>query len=235
MSTNYRCCYETMELQPGATWRDVRRSFKHLVQCWHPDKYEQDAEAKQVAEERLREINKAYLAFSEYYSQHGKMPLTAGSSTADWQFQKTSGMDFVNTHEVNKQARSRPRNIVGTKWLLVSLIFGILVFGVIWLRQTPGPVMELSKNKENSLIVKKAPRREVKVERGLPRDEKEPIRIGSSAEEVLEIEGEPLMKMERRWDYGPSFIEFRRGKVINWHSSVLRPLNVDEQSGGLQN
>ena len=235
MSTNYRRCYETMELQPGATWRDVRHSFKHLVQCWHPDKYEQDAEAKQVAEERLREINKAYLAFSKYYSHHGKMPLTSGNSTADWHFQKTSGMDFVNTPEVNGHGRTRSRNIVATKRLSISLIFGILVFGIIWLWQTPESDVGSLESKENSLLVKNAPRRQVKIERGLPEGEKKLVHLGSSAEEVLEIEGEPLMKTERRWDYGPSFIEFRRGKVISWYSSVLRPLTVDEKSGGLQN
>ncbi len=53
------------------------------------------------------------------------------------------------------------------------------------------------------------------------------IRLGHTMEDVLEIQGKPVMKSERRWDYGPSFVEFRDGRVVRWHSSVLRPLAVD--------
>jgi hypothetical protein len=54
------------------------------------------------------------------------------------------------------------------------------------------------------------------------------IYLGDTKEDVLEIQGKPLMESDRRWDYGPSFIEFRDGKVVRWHSSVLRPLAVAE-------
>ncbi len=54
------------------------------------------------------------------------------------------------------------------------------------------------------------------------------IRYGSSRAEVLRIQGEPLLTTDRRWDYGPSYIEFHDGKVIGWHSSILQPLRVDE-------
>ena len=54
------------------------------------------------------------------------------------------------------------------------------------------------------------------------------IRLGNTKEDVLKIQGKPLMESDRRWDYGPSFIEFRDGKVVRWHSSVLRPLAVSE-------
>jgi len=54
------------------------------------------------------------------------------------------------------------------------------------------------------------------------------IRLGDNKKRVLLIQGPPVMKSERRWGYGPSFIEFHNGKVVRWHSSVLRPLAVDK-------
>ncbi len=54
------------------------------------------------------------------------------------------------------------------------------------------------------------------------------IRIGSSSHDVARIQGEPLFKSPTRWDYGPSYIEFRQNRVSGWHSSPLRPLRVEE-------
>lgn len=62
--------------------------------------------------------------------------------------------------------------------------------------------------------------------------EQKRIDVGMSMEEVLAIQGVPVMKSKRRWGYGASFIEFQNGKVVGWYSSVLRPLIVDEESRG---
>ncbi len=85
-----------------------------------------------------------------------------------------------------------------------------------------GHVVGWAQDSSNPLRVKgKAPGSEKDGERRL-------IYLGYTKEDVLDIQGKPLMESERRWDYGPSFIEFRDGKVVRWHSSVLRPLAVPE-------
>ncbi|HFC53699.1 MAG TPA: J domain-containing protein [Gammaproteobacteria bacterium] len=63
---------------------------------------------------------------------------------------------------------------------------------------------------------------------GSPPIERGYIEIGSSPAEVFHIQGEPLFKSATRWDYGPSYIEFRDDKVSGWYSSPLRPLRVKE-------
>ncbi len=55
------------------------------------------------------------------------------------------------------------------------------------------------------------------------------IRIGSTRNDVIRIQGEPLFKGESRWDYGPSYIEFQGDRVSGWHDSPLRPLRVEKQ------
>ena len=54
------------------------------------------------------------------------------------------------------------------------------------------------------------------------------IHIGSSSKEVSRIQGEPLFKTPSRWEYGPSYIEFRNNRVTGWYNSPLRPLRVAE-------
>jgi hypothetical protein len=52
------------------------------------------------------------------------------------------------------------------------------------------------------------------------------IALGATAQQVREIHGEPVSGWEQRWEYGPSWIAFRCGVVVDWYSSPLRPLKV---------
>ncbi len=49
-----------LELKPGATWQDVKRSYRFLVQIWHPDRFSAGSETQSQAGERLKAINEAY-------------------------------------------------------------------------------------------------------------------------------------------------------------------------------
>src|ERR1039458_9183363 len=35
-------CYRVLELEPGATSEDVKRSYRELVKVWHPDRFAHD-------------------------------------------------------------------------------------------------------------------------------------------------------------------------------------------------
>lgn len=52
------------------------------------------------------------------------------------------------------------------------------------------------------------------------------ITIGMHQDRVRLIQGSPSQRGEIRWDYGPSWIEFRCHQVIDWYSSPLQPLRV---------
>ena len=49
-----------LELKPGATWQDVKKSYRFLVQIWHPDRFSAGSKTQSQAGERLKEINEAY-------------------------------------------------------------------------------------------------------------------------------------------------------------------------------
>ena len=50
--------------------------------------------------------------------------------------------------------------------------------------------------------------------------------LGSSKDEVLAAQGEPLFTSETRWGYGSSYVDFQKGKVSGWQSSGLDPLHI---------
>ena len=52
------------------------------------------------------------------------------------------------------------------------------------------------------------------------------ITAGMGSQTVLELQGEPHEMQGQRWHYGPSWIDFRCGRVVDWYSSPLAPLPV---------
>jgi hypothetical protein len=52
------------------------------------------------------------------------------------------------------------------------------------------------------------------------------LRLGMTHVDVATLEGEPLSTNGPQWDYGPSWIAFRCGRVADWYSSPLRPLRT---------
>jgi hypothetical protein len=52
------------------------------------------------------------------------------------------------------------------------------------------------------------------------------LAIGMDDTQVRRIQGEPFNSNEYRWEYGPSWILFECGKVVDWYSSPLHPLHA---------
>ena len=50
--------------------------------------------------------------------------------------------------------------------------------------------------------------------------------VGSTKNEVLNVQGKPAYFNDQLWTYGASHIQFRDGRVISWHNSPLNPLKV---------
>jgi hypothetical protein len=52
---------DVLALRPGATLVEIKEAYRDLVKVWHPDRFGSDARLRQKAEDKLKEINKAYL------------------------------------------------------------------------------------------------------------------------------------------------------------------------------
>lgn len=289
MSINYRHCYDLLGLDADASWEDLRKSYKLLVQQNHPDRFERDPEAKKIAEMQVREINNAHQVLADYFQTHRRLPFgkAPARSHANWEFQNTSGLESRDEEREVQKGRS-PLATVVSKWVVLGVPAGLilLVIGVL-LSQFNGeqgvpevenagqplaakpvktlpptraakPAFQYGDSSKRVLEVQGKPTRIAadswfygrsrvdfqqghvvgwQIEKGsplrvagtLPGQKQKLIGIGASMEDVLAIQGAPVMKSERRWDYGTSYIEFKDAKVVSWFSSVLRPLAVREK------
>ncbi|MBK8713629.1 MAG: J domain-containing protein [Deltaproteobacteria bacterium] len=52
--------YRTLELEPGADLKEVRRAYRRLMKQYHPDRFANDPEKLKVATEVTRKLNEAY-------------------------------------------------------------------------------------------------------------------------------------------------------------------------------
>jgi preprotein translocase subunit Sec63 len=55
-----RRCYELFELKSGASIGEVTRAYRDLVDVWHPDRFSHNQRLQKRAEEKFKEMNKAY-------------------------------------------------------------------------------------------------------------------------------------------------------------------------------
>lgn len=58
--------YKTLELQPGADLKEVRRAYRRLLLRYHPDKFANDPEKAKVATEVTRKLTEAYNGLQRY-------------------------------------------------------------------------------------------------------------------------------------------------------------------------
>jgi DnaJ-domain-containing protein 1 len=52
--------YRTLELEPGASLEEIRKSYRRLLKQYHPDRFAKDPEKYKVATEVTRNITVAY-------------------------------------------------------------------------------------------------------------------------------------------------------------------------------
>ena len=73
-----RNSYKILEVGYGASVEEVKRGYKDLVRVWHPDRFTEDPRLRKKAEEKMKEINRAYAELMTFFSSTMTMvpPLT---------------------------------------------------------------------------------------------------------------------------------------------------------------
>lgn len=71
---NIQDCFRLLEIEPSATREEVRTAYKTHVKVWHPDRFPNDPDLRQLAQTRTQEIIAAFRILDGMYAS-GRLPL----------------------------------------------------------------------------------------------------------------------------------------------------------------
>ncbi|QWE98189.1 DnaJ domain-containing protein [Cupriavidus sp. EM10] len=108
MSENH---YQTLGVSPDADAATIRTAYRRLAQKWHPDRLSKAPEAeRKLAEERLKDINRAYAVLSDDARKQAYDARTGfGGFAADDEADGDDDFDSGPSRHQRQSSRRNPR------------------------------------------------------------------------------------------------------------------------------
>jgi hypothetical protein len=213
--TDFLDLYAKLRLDPGCSLEDFKQAYRRHVSLWHPDR-RLGSRADQLAAARLQRLTAQYGAAMEFHRRHGRLPgaprvaRVAGTAHA--------GADTPSPpREATAPAAMPPRitqRVLATRWWVALALMGM--GAVTWSMWPAGEGPDAEAGQEPVAATPAATPAVLSA-----------LSLGMMPDEVIGIEGEPTRRAGERWEYGPSWIRFEQGVVVDWYSSPLRRLRTD--------
>jgi curved DNA-binding protein CbpA len=102
-------CYELLEVDPGASFSDVKRAYREMCKVWHPDRFEARSKLRLKAQEKLKQINLAFARLEEFYSESDEEDLKQASLEKN--AQRESGQNETQ-EDVGQSSGRIPEKII---------------------------------------------------------------------------------------------------------------------------
>ena len=231
MTERYAENYHILGIQPGATWEELRRTYKKLIRAWHPDRFQQDNSRKQLAEKKAKEITQAYNELAEYHKKYGVLPLQAEipsvPNAGDHASRSAHGTDTVvddkniaspiaNTVSSKRQGRRQHKH--ASRTATAAALAGTIYFAWQLLpwelfdappeKTPPQETVDIQQEQEN-----------LNDHHSATANDKY-FSVGSQLGEVYAIQGVPTKTEKDVWYYGKSKVYFTKGRVTRWEENA---------------
>jgi hypothetical protein len=206
-NTDFIALYQELKLTAGCTLEDFKLAYRKRVATLHPDREGAPARAPQD----LQRLNALYSSAMEFHRRHGRLPGAAqlGSGGAPGPL-PAQPREYAPRDQPVRESRGGSRIVLA---IVVLVVIGLWIGANFAPAEDPvassipAPVDTAQQASSSAPVVRI-------------------IDLGVTAQQVRDIQGEPVSGWEQRWEYGPSWVAFRCGVVIDWYSSTLRPLKV---------
>lgn len=236
--------FRALGLEPGAKPSEVRQAYRTLVKKWHPDRHHLEPyETRAFAEKKFREIDEAYRRISESW---GKTPKsrhfakykdfgTAGPAAAKVRAAASSR----SRAKFNIHFFSEARFVLPALLSLAAAVFILTLLPSFFTDTGADRTAPVQRTVERSHVTEetntvgppKAPGPQSLANLAAPSSpvlspahpQPKPaaprsfFTLGSTASEVLNIQGTPSRVQGRTWIYGLSDIRFKNGRVSGYN------------------
>ncbi|MFK5950594.1 MAG: J domain-containing protein, partial [Methylococcales bacterium] len=125
---SYKDCFQILDITPDCSWAELRKSYKKLIQKWHPDRFKDNSKEKAGADNKIKTINIAFKQISSYYRSNGSLPPIEEKPKTKQQVppKKPSIKPVTTKTTVNKQFKPEPEKTSNRSFVMAILILLIL-------------------------------------------------------------------------------------------------------------
>lgn len=231
MTENYLKNYRILGIQPGVSWKQLRQAYKKMVNVWHPDRFQQDARQKRLAEEKTKEITQSYKELADYYMKFGVLPLPIEEVESPVPGENIVPADPADdmAAEVKTPEPMPTTAFVGDsrRWMSkrrARIIASLALLGSAYYLWQYAPWEQGNHAPVKAEPAVQAPPAAPEHDYAAPPAKH--FTTGSSLGEVYAIQGVPTRTENDIWYYGNSKIHFAGGKVVGWEENMDSPLRV---------
>lgn len=247
-------CYRLLKIDSQSSWNDVRKAYKLIIQKNHPDRFRDNSPEKNLAEEQIKKLNKAYQLLEQYYKKNGRLPDNSATNQTEtavqrkrnkpWQDsgsastapQQRTDTKFSNQHyhfDPTQNTASVTKRIFKLMFMMSVIAFTVassayLIYkNSISTPQSPNTPanIRIPQTGETGISNKYA----AKVAQPIKEPRKESDKfftVGSSIADVILVQGEPTKIEGNAWYYGESVVYFENGLVTEWQRHPDYPLKA---------
>lgn len=200
--------YRQLRVSPDCSLDEFKRAYRRCVSTLHPDRTLPGHEGYKNSRsaQRLQQLNVQYDAAMEFLRLHGRLP---GATPPPMVVSPRANPPPRPPQKASRTPRRPP-----VKWLIfIALIAtGILFWGASAVAPSSDGSSD-SASHDNDGAPAEATAAPM-------------LSLGMSPENVRAIEGRPVEIRDDLWEYGPSWVRFDHGSVVDWYSSPLHSLRT---------
>lgn len=218
MRQDFLQLYAELRVQPDCKFDEFRQAYRRRVAALHPDK--QPAGTMPVqAEALLGELTALYAKADRFHRRYGRLPGAISNRSQRHTPPRTTLPIPRSRPPSEPPAVSR-----GLKFAALLIVL-LLVLLLSWDWPTPSSTLgsEVTDSPYHGDVASTMTNKPVNTMA-------DRLALGMDANTVLAIQGSPEFNDGNRWDYGPSWVKFEDGRVVDWYSSPLRRLKSDYRS-----
>lgn len=208
--------YRQLRVSPDCDLKEFKQAYRRCVSRLHPDRKPPGyiGYTSPRGAQRLQQLNVQYEAAMEFQRLHGRLPGALPTPAATPQRANPPPRPPPRESSAAPERSSSASRRPNVKWLIpIALVaIGFLFWGASAVVPSSDGANDNATHDNDTPPSEAAP---------APM-----LALGMSPENVRAIEGNPVEIRDDLWEYGPSWVRFDHGSVVDWYSSPLHSLKT---------
>ena len=243
MTTDFAQLYLQLGITHDCTLEDFKQACRRRIRQQHPDRQQEVEANRNAAQLPLTELLALYAKALRFHRKHGRLPGAAAGPVISTGLRPLTPTHAKVYATAGSPSKAAPRRISPRAPVLI-LATTLIGFAVASTWNDEGATNEASPSPDNSTLpeiadagkhqptIEPVVRETANVEQDGQPVVAPPrlIEMGMDSESVRSIQGDPMQWEGSEWIYGPSWIRFERGRVVDWYSSPLHRLKTETSS-----